>query len=104
MFALVVRFELKDRTCAAAFDELVAATAPGIAEHEPGTLVYATHGVDGSPLSRVFYEVYRDHDAFEAHESQPHTIRFLEERDRYLASKRVEFLTPGVAKGLPSGG
>jgi quinol monooxygenase YgiN len=31
-------------------------------------------------------EVYRDRAAFEAHEDQPHTKRFLAERDRYLAA------------------
>jgi quinol monooxygenase YgiN len=102
MFALVVRFELRGADQAADFDQLVAETGEGIAAHEPGTLVYATHLVDGSPLSRVFYEVYRDREAFEEHERQPHTRRFLDERSRYVESTRVEFVTPVTAKGLPA--
>lgn len=102
MFALVVRFELADAARAAEFDRLVEETGRGIAAHEPGTLVYATHRVDGAPLARVFYEVYRDRDAFEEHERRPHTRRFLAERDRYVTSARVEFLTPATAKGLPT--
>lgn len=102
MFALVVRFELKDEVSATAFDELVEATGRGIAAKEPGTLTYVTHRVRDAPLSRVFYEVYRDNEAFEEHERQPHTMRFLRERERYLAATRVEFVTPSMAKGLPS--
>jgi quinol monooxygenase YgiN len=101
MFALVVRFELKDNAAAEAFDALVSETGKGIAELEPGTLVYATHTVADAPLSRVFYEVYRDRDAFEEHERQPHTRHFLDQRNNYVADFRVEFLTPATAKGLP---
>lgn len=102
MFALVVRFDLKDDEAAAAFDRLVAETVEEITALEPGTLVYATHTVTDAPLSRVFYEVYRDREAFEEHERRPHTRRFLEQRRDYVADFRVEFLTPAAAKGLPS--
>ncbi len=101
MFALVVRFDLKDEDAADAFDSLVSRTAEGIAQHEPGTLVYATHRVAGEPLARVFYEVYADREAFEEHERQPHTLTFLSDRENYVASSRVEFLEDGPSKGLP---
>ncbi|WIV59559.1 putative quinol monooxygenase [Amycolatopsis nalaikhensis] len=104
MYALVVRFDLKDDASAAGFDQLVKETGEGIARDEPGTLVYATHRVDGSPLARVFYEVYRDREAFEEHERQPHTLRFLAERDQFIAATRVEFLAPATSKGLPADG
>ncbi|WP_024799359.1 putative quinol monooxygenase [Nocardia sp. BMG51109] len=104
MFALVVRFDLQDAAKAGAFDRLVAETVNGIIQHEPGTLVYSTHTVENEPLARVFYEVYRDRDAFEEHERQPHTKHFLSERDKYVSSSRVEFLTPAAAKGLPTEG
>ena len=99
MFGLSVRFTCKDEASAAAFDRLVAGTAPGIRQHEPGTLVYAAHTVAGQPLQRIFYELYRDRDAFEAHEAQPHTRRFLTEREKYLASADVDWLTLQVGKG-----
>src|SRR4051812_33157002 len=101
MFALVVRFDLKDQSAASQFDALVERTAAGIVEHEPGTLVYSTHPVVDEPLARVFYEVYADRAAFEAHEAQPHVKTFLTERDQYLSGTRVEFLSDGLAKGLP---
>ncbi|MGQ4597923.1 antibiotic biosynthesis monooxygenase [Nocardia sp. R6R-6] len=104
MFALVVRFDLQDAEKAAEFDKLVAETVQAIAELEPGTLVYATHTVQDEPLSRVFYEVYRDREAFEEHERQPHTRHFLSQREKYIASSRVEFLSPADAKGLFAAG
>lgn len=102
MFALVVRFNLESQEKAAAFDALVADTVTAITEHEPGTLVYATHTVNDEPLARIFYEVYRDRAAFDDHEQQPHTRRFLEQRSEYVESFRVEFLTPTPVKGLPT--
>ncbi|WP_063129037.1 putative quinol monooxygenase [Nocardia fusca] len=102
MFALVVRFELKDAEAAEGFDRLVEETAKGISELEPGTLVYATHTVADAPLSRVFYEVYRDREAFEEHERQAHTRKFLDERRNYTSDFRVEFLAPVATKGLPA--
>ncbi|WP_245641937.1 putative quinol monooxygenase [Nonomuraea candida] len=47
------------------------------ARHEPGTIVYASHRVDGQPLQRIFYELYRDRDAFDAHEQTEQSRRFL---------------------------
>ncbi len=103
MFALVVRFDLAPDG-AASFDRLVAETVPLILAREPGTLLYVTHSVEGAPLARVFYEVYADRAAFDAHEDQVHVKRFLAERGQYLsAPARVEFVTPGPAKGLPAG-
>lgn len=98
MFGLVVRFDLKDAQAAVAYDALVNETAPGIRDAEPGTLVYATHTVEGEPLARVHYELYADRDAFEAHERAEHTVRYLREREQYIAATRVEWLTPGPTK------
>jgi quinol monooxygenase YgiN len=99
MFGLFVRFTCKDEASAEAYDRLVAETAEGIRENEPGTLVYATHTVEGQPLRRIFYELYRDRAAFEAHEAAPHTRRYLAERDQYLASTEVDWLTLQTGKG-----
>ena len=99
MFALVVRFTCKDQASAAAFDELVAGTVAQIKAHEPGTLVYAVHRVDGAPLQRIFYELYADKTAFQAHEAQEHTKRFLAARDAYLSATEVDRLTLETGKG-----
>jgi quinol monooxygenase YgiN len=99
MFGLSVRFTCKDEASAQAYDRLVAETLDGIRAHEPGTLVYAAHIVEGQPLQRIFYELYRDKAAFEAHEAAAHTRRYLAERDAYLVSTEVDWLTLQAGKG-----
>ena len=99
MFGLFVRFTCKDEASAQAYDRLVAETVEGITTGEPGTLVYASHLVQGQPLQRIFYELYQDKAAFEAHEAAPHTRRYLAERDQYLASAEVDWLTLQAGKG-----
>src|SRR5437588_7699689 len=100
MFALVVRFYLRDEGATQGFDTLVAETASKIKENEPGTLIYTVHKVKDAPLSRVFYELYESREAFDAHEQQEHTKRFLAEREQYLTGTRVEFLEPPTGKGF----
>ena len=93
MFAIAVRFDLPDPAAAAAFDELVAQTVPGILAEEEGTLVYVPHRVDGEPLARLFYEVYADRDGHRAHEARPATAAFLDRVRALVTSVRAEMLT-----------
>jgi quinol monooxygenase YgiN len=99
MLGLSVRFTCKDEASATAYDQLVAETVQEIRLHEPGTLIYAVHRVEGQPLVRVFYELYLDQAAFEAHEAAPHTRRYLAERGRYLSGTEVDWLTLQTGKG-----
>jgi quinol monooxygenase YgiN len=99
MFGLCVRFTRKDEASAEAYDRLVAETIEAIKSGEPGTLVYASHLVDGQPLQRIFYELYRDKAAYEAHEAALHNRRYLAERDQYLSSTEVDWLTLQTGKG-----
>jgi len=99
MFGLMVRFTCKDEASAGAFDQLVNETIGKIETQEPGTLVYAVHRVDGQPLQRIFYELYRDRAAFDAHEEQEHVKRFLGAREELLASVEVDWLDLQVGKG-----
>lgn len=102
-FGLIVRFTAKDATAASAFDALAAETLRGV-EGEPGTLLYVNHAVPEEPHVRVFYELYADRAAFEAHEAQPHVRRFLAEREQYLVSHEVTFLHGIAGKGIPQDG
>ncbi|HEX7397707.1 MAG TPA: antibiotic biosynthesis monooxygenase [Propionibacteriaceae bacterium] len=97
MFAIAVRFDLKDEDAARAFDSLVTEMLDGIKELEPETLVYAVHTVEDAPLSRVFYEVYASREAHAYHEANPSTHRLLSQVDVFTTSTRVEFL------GAPTG-
>jgi quinol monooxygenase YgiN len=99
MFGLYVRFTCKDDASAEAFDRLVAETVEGVRANEPGTLIYATHTMAGQPRQRVFYELYRDRAAFDAHEAMPHTRRFHDQREQYLTYTEVEWLTLQAGHG-----
>ena len=99
MIGIVVRFDVHDPGAAAEFDRLTATVVEQIRQHEPRTLVYATHGVRGEELARVFYEVYADDAALQAHEDAPHVQTFHAEKERLLAGPpRVELVVPGPAK------
>jgi quinol monooxygenase YgiN len=95
-YGLVVRFLLREGR-EAAFDELMSRTVPAIAAGEPGTLVYTVHTVADEPRVRIFYELYRDRAAFEAHEEQPHTRAFLDRREELVESVSVDWVTPQVS-------
>ena len=99
MFGLVVRFTCKDEQSAGAFDQLVAETIEKIKTDEPGTLIYTAHRVEGAPLQRIFYELYRDRAAFDEHERQEHTRRMLGDRKELLASVEVDWLDLQAGKG-----
>jgi quinol monooxygenase YgiN len=103
MFGLMVRFTCKDESTAAAFDDLVARTGEQIRVNEPGTVVYAVHRVDGRPLERVFYELYRDKEAFQEHESKAYVRAFLSEREQYLSATEVDRLDFVSGKGVDLG-
>ena len=76
----------------AAFDALTLRTLESIRAEEPGTLVYVSHAVPDKPGLRIFYELYRDRAAFEAHEAHAHVQHFLAERLTHTESVDVEFL------------
>lgn len=102
-FGLLVRFRLLPGR-EAEFDALAASTVAAISECEPGTLLYATHTVENEPRDRVFYELYRDRTAFEAHEAQPHVHHFLTEREHLIESFTVDWLHPTAHTTAPGGG
>jgi quinol monooxygenase YgiN len=84
MHCLLVTFRLRDEAAAAEFDAVVEEAVPQIAS-EPGTLVYATHMTDEEPLSRIFYEVYRDIEAWRLHGEAPYVASFLARAEELLA-------------------
>jgi len=104
LFGLVVRFDLTPGS-GEVFDALASEAVALIREAEPGTLIYACHAVEGDADARVFYELYRDKDAFQDHEGQDHVRRFHEKKAQYLAGEpRVEFLSLQLGKGTPAPG
>jgi len=102
MFGLMVRFTCKDEAATAGFDDLIARTGEQIRANEPGTLIYTVHRVDGRPLERAFYELYRDEDAFKAHEAQEYVKAFHTERVEYVSTTEVDRLEYVSGKGVNS--
>jgi quinol monooxygenase YgiN len=96
---LVVRFTLRPGR-EQDFDNLVATTVAAIDQHEPGTLLYVTHAVEDEPQTRVFYELYRDRAAFDAHEQQAHVRHFLAEREHLVETFTVDWLHPTAQAGI----
>jgi quinol monooxygenase YgiN len=85
MIGLVVRFRLRQGH-EEAFDELIAETVRGI-EGEPGTVCYVVNEARDAPNERIFFELYRDDTALDAHETAPHVQRFLAARRDHLAAE-----------------
>jgi len=106
-YGLVVRFDVLDGH-EDALDALVAETVEQIRSTEPGTLLYLAHRDSSSDSVRVFYELYRDVAAFEAHEAMPYVRRFLAERSAHLRSEplvwRVALMDGLLREGTGLGG
>ena len=100
MLALVVRIDLVDGASAATFDTLVRELVGEVTANEPGALVFAVHTVEEEPLARVFYEVYADEAAFQAHQETAYFKAFVAARMPLMAQRRGERLTVTAAKGL----
>jgi quinol monooxygenase YgiN len=82
-YGLVVRFNILAGH-EEAFDALAEETVAAIRMSEPGTLIYLVHREATSANVRVFYELYRNVEAVEAHEDMAHVRRFLSERGQHL--------------------
>jgi quinol monooxygenase YgiN len=93
---------LDDRV--ADFDRLAEESAEHVRTGEPDTLVYVIHLVPNAPLQRIFYEIYRDRAAFDAHESQPYMQRFVAERRTCVLATNVIELRLKYAKVAPLSG
>jgi quinol monooxygenase YgiN len=90
---------LDDRV--AEFDRLAEQSAEEVRIREPDTLVYVIHLVPNAPMQRIFYEIYRDRAAFDAHERQPYMQRFVAERRSCVLATNVIELRLKYAKVAP---
>jgi quinol monooxygenase YgiN len=83
---------------AAEFDRLAEQAAEGVRTAEPDTLVYVIHVVPKAPMQRIIYEIYRDRQAFESHERQPHIQRFVADRKACVLATNIIDLRLKYAK------
>ena len=70
---------------------LLAEQAAAVRQAEPGCLVYRAHRSTKDPDVFLFYEMYQDDAALDAHRKAPHLAAFRERRER-------EGLTEGAAQ------
>ena len=63
--------------------------------------MFACHGVEGEPLTRVFYEIYRDQEGANIHARAEPLRELLARQNSLVAGVRIEQLTLDQAKGLP---
>jgi quinol monooxygenase YgiN len=99
----LLRVDCRDDAAADEFDKLTARVFQHLIHHEPGTLVFAIHTVAGQPLTRVFYEIYRDQEAAGVHSRGEALRQLLASQDALVAGFHIDQLTIELAKGLPPG-
>jgi quinol monooxygenase YgiN len=99
----IVIFTLLDGSVPA-FDAMIGSVTEQVRAGEPGTLVFIVHAVPSAPQQRILYEVYRDRDAYQAHQQQPYLMRFEQDRrEHVLATNVIELsLQPAKVSPLPA--
>jgi quinol monooxygenase YgiN len=99
-YGRILIFTLLDNRVAD-FDRFAEQAAEEVRTREPGTLVYVIHLVPNAPMQRIFYEIYRDREAFDHHERQPYMQRFVAERRSCVLATNVIELRLKYAKVAP---
>ena len=61
---------------------LLAEQAAVVLKEEPGCVVYRAHRSTSDPALFLFYEMYRDDAAFEAHRKAPHLATYRARREK----------------------
>ena len=99
----IVIFTLLDSSVPV-FDAMIGSVTEQVRAGEPGTLVFIVHAVPSAPQQRILYEVYRDRDAYQAHQQQPYLMRFEQDRrEHVLATNVIELsLQPAKVSQLPA--
>jgi len=88
------------REMLAEFERAILSNADSARTREPGCLRFDVSQKEDEPAQWLFYEVYKDSAAFEAHRASPHFAAYQEVADRALVSKT---LTRWTTKSLVVG-
>jgi quinol monooxygenase YgiN len=100
MYGQITVFTLLDGR-ESAFDRLASEAVRTARDAEPDLVIYTCHEVVGAPTQRIFYQLFRDHAAFQDHQRQTYVLRFLgESRTHVLATNVIEIKLKD-AKVLP---
>ena len=68
---------------------MVAMNVAASIRDEPGCLQFDVCSVEGQPYRFIFYELYTDAAAFDAHKAAPHFSAWRAVADRVLVSQEV---------------
>jgi (4S)-4-hydroxy-5-phosphonooxypentane-2,3-dione isomerase len=77
------------RELLAEFERAIMANADTARTREPGCVRFDVSQKEGDPTQWLFYEVYKDSAAFEAHRASPHFAAYQQVADRAVVSKTL---------------
>ena len=73
----------------AEFERAILANADGARTREPGCLRFDVSQNEDDPAQWLFYEMYKDGAAFEAHRASPHFAAYQTVADKAVLSKTL---------------
>jgi (4S)-4-hydroxy-5-phosphonooxypentane-2,3-dione isomerase len=88
MLVVLVHVTVK-REMLAEFERAILANADGARTKEPGCVRFDVNQKEDDPMAWLFYEVYRDSAAFEAHRASPHFAAYQDVADKAVTSKTL---------------
>jgi (4S)-4-hydroxy-5-phosphonooxypentane-2,3-dione isomerase len=88
MLVVLVQVTVKNEMLAE-FERAILGNADGARTREPGCLRFDVNQREDDPGQWMFYEVYKDASAFEAHRASPHFAAYQEVADKALLSKTL---------------
>ena len=71
------------------FERAILANADGARTKEPGCLRFDVNQKEGEPALWMFYEMYKDSAAFDAHRATPHFAAYQQVADRAVLTKTL---------------
>jgi (4S)-4-hydroxy-5-phosphonooxypentane-2,3-dione isomerase len=77
------------REMLAEFERAIMANADSARTREPGCVRFDVSQKEDDPSQWLFYEVYKDSAAFEAHRASPHFAAYQQVADRAVVSKTL---------------
>ena len=91
---LVVLVQVTVRTeMLAEFERAILANADAARSREPGCVRFDVSQGEEDPTQWLFYEVYKNAAAFEAHRASPHFAAYQQVADKALVSKTLTRFT-----------
>jgi (4S)-4-hydroxy-5-phosphonooxypentane-2,3-dione isomerase len=93
MLVVLVHVTVREELLAE-FERAILTNADSARTREPGCVRFDVSQQEDDPTRWMFYEVYRDPAAFEAHRASPHFAAYQQVADRAVASKTLTRYVP----------